>query len=123
MKKVEAVFLPSKLDEVRATIFDHGVHRFLVCATTIHENEHGEARWGAEGENEESPMMKLEAIVTDEVADTLAHAILEVARARHPAAMVTISPVDELIEMAAGQKRAAASPRRRGTPPSGQSPQ
>jgi nitrogen regulatory protein PII len=116
MKKVEAVFLPSKLDEVRDTMFSHGVHRFLVGAATIHEYGHDDSRWGTLGEDDESPTMKVEAVVADEVADALARAILEVARTRHPVAMVTVSPVDEVLEMVAGQKRSAAPARRRGTP-------
>jgi nitrogen regulatory protein PII len=119
MKKVEAVFLPSKLDEVRDTMFSHGVHRFLAGSAVIHEYEHPDSRWGTQGEDEESSTMKVEAIVPDEVADSLAHAILEVARTRHPVAMVTVSPVDEVLEMAAGQKRTT---HRRATPGGGQPP-
>jgi nitrogen regulatory protein PII len=122
MKKIEAVFAPSKLDEVRDTMFSHGVHRFLAGSATVHEYEHRDSSWGAQGDDDESPTMKVEAVVADEVADSLAHAILEVARARHPVAMVTISPIDEVLEMGAGQKRAAAPARRRGTPPDDQTP-
>lgn len=119
MKKVEAVFLPSKLDEVRDTMFSHGVHRFLASTATVHEYEHRESRWGAQGEDDESATMKVEAVVPDDAADSLARAILEVARTRHPVAMVTVSPVDELLEMAADQKRAVPA-RHRGTPAGGQ---
>jgi nitrogen regulatory protein PII len=119
MKKIEAVFAPSKLDEVRDTMFSHGVHRFLASSATVHEYEHRDSSWGAQGDDDESATMKVEAVVPDEVAEALAQAILEVARARHPVATVTISPVDKVIEKTAGQKRAAPPARRRETPPAG----
>jgi len=112
MKKIEATFLPSKLDEVRATMFDHGVHRFLVTSAAVHEYEHPHSRWSTQSTDEESPTAKLEAIVTDETAVSIARAILGVARTRHPTATVTISPVDDLLEGTAGQKPAAPKMKR-----------
>ena len=106
MKKVEAVFEPSKLAPVREAIFKHGVHRFLVSRTSVHEYEEPSAsRWSSQSIDDQSATVKVEAIVADEVSLAVAKAILKVARNRHPTVTVTISPVDEVFENLIGDIR------------------
>ena len=112
MKKIEAVFLPSKLDEVRDAMSKHGVYRFLVSDTTIHAYESPSSQWGTLSTDDESTTLKLEAVVPDEIAASLAREILEVARTRHPTVTATISPVDDQMEMAIGHELSASKSRR-----------
>jgi nitrogen regulatory protein PII len=106
MKKVEAVFEPSKLGPVREAIFKHGVHRFLVSRTSVHEYEEpSDSRWNSQSTDEESATVKVEAIVADEVSLAVAKAILKVARTRRPTVTVSISPVDEIFENLIGEIR------------------
>ena len=108
MKKIEAVFVEEKLGEVRDAIFKHGIHRFVVSKTLVHEFEHhAGSRWkSSETTDDESVTIKLELVVADEISGAVARAILAAARTRHPTASVTISPVDEILEVTFAKKQA-----------------
>ena len=106
MKKIEALFLEEKLGEVRDAIFKQGVHRFVVSKTIVHEfGRPAGSRWRrSETTDHESATIKLEVVVADEISGPVARAILATARTRHPTASVTISPVDEILEVTFGKK-------------------
>ena len=108
MKKIEALFLEEKLGEVRDAIFKQGVHRFVVSKTIVHEfGRHAGSHWRrSETTDDESATIKLEVVVADELSDPVAQAILATARTRHPTASVTISPVDQILEITFGKKPA-----------------
>jgi nitrogen regulatory protein PII len=108
MKKIEALFVEEKLGEVRDAIFKHGIHRFVVSNTVVHEFEHhAGSRWrSSETTDDESVTIKLEVVVADEISGPVARAILATARTRHPTPSVTISPVDEVLEVTFAKKQA-----------------
>ena len=118
MKKIEAVFLEEKLGEVRDAIFKQGVHRFVVSQTIVHEfGRPRPSRWtSSEATDDESATIKLEIIVADEIAPTVAKAIMDVAHTRHPKVTLTISPVDESLETTLSHEQPRANATRRGTP-------
>ena len=115
MKKIEAVFLESKLGAVRDAIFNQGVHRLVVSTTSVHEFERlPPSRWRDQSTDDESATIKVEVVVPDEISSSLANAIVEAARTRHPRATVTISPVDELLESSLSRKQPGAKAQRGG---------
>jgi nitrogen regulatory protein PII len=116
MKKIEALFVEEKLGEVRDAIFKHGIHRFVVSKTVVHEFEHhAGSRWkSSETTDDESVTIKLEFVVTDEISGPVARAILATARTRHPTPWVTISPVDEILEVTFAKKQAGGDAREGG---------
>jgi nitrogen regulatory protein PII len=118
MKKIEALFLEEKLGEVRDAIFKQGVHRFVVSKTIVHEFGRPVAsRWkNSETTDDECATVKLEVVVADENSGPVAKAILATARTRHPTASVTISPVDEILEVTFGKKPASGDVRNSGAP-------
>jgi nitrogen regulatory protein PII len=121
MKKIEALFLEEKLGEVRDALFKQGVHRFVVSKTIVHEfGRPAASRWRSnETTDDESATIKLEVVVADEISGPVARAILATARTRHPTASVTISPVDEILEITFGKKQAGGDVRNSG--PTGRS--
>jgi nitrogen regulatory protein PII len=121
MKKIEALFLEEKLGEVRDALFQQGVHRFVVSKAIVHEfGRPAASRWrSSETTDDESATIKLEVVVADEISGPVARAILATARTRHPTASVTISPVDEILEITFGKKQAGGDLRNSG--PTGRS--
>ena len=117
MKKIEALFVEEKLGEVRDAIFKHGIHRFVVSKTVVHEFEHhAGSRWkSSETTDDESVTIKLELVVADEISGAVARAILATARTRHPTPSVTISSVDEILEVTFAKKQAGGVVRDGGT--------
>jgi nitrogen regulatory protein PII len=118
MKKIEALFLEEKLGEVRDTIFKQGVHRFVISQTVVHEfGRPRPSRWRtSEATDDESVTIKLEVVVPDEISQAVAKAIMDVAHTRHPKVSITISPVDEFLEITLSDEQPRANARRRGTP-------
>jgi nitrogen regulatory protein PII len=118
MKKIEALFLEEKLGEVRDTIFKQGVHRFVISQTVVHEfGRPRPSRWRtSEATDDESVTIKLEVVVPDEISQAVAKAIMDVAHTRHPKVSITISPVDEFLEITLSDDQPRANARRRGTP-------
>jgi nitrogen regulatory protein PII len=118
MKKIEAVFLEEKLGEVRDAIFTQGVHRFVISQTIVHEyGRPRPSRWrNSEATDDESVTIKLEVVVPDEISQAVAKAIMDVAHTRHPKVSLTISPVDEFLEITLSHEQPRANARRRGTP-------
>ena len=118
MKKIEAVFLEEKLGEVRDAIFSKGVHRFVVSQSIVHEyGRPRPSRWRTtEATDDESVTIKLEVVVPDETSQAVAKAIMDVAHTRHPKVSITISSVDEFLEITLSHEQPGANARRRGTP-------
>jgi nitrogen regulatory protein PII len=118
MKKIEALFLEEKMGEVRDAIFKQGVHRFVVSQTIVHEfGRPRPSRWrsSSEATDDESATVKLEVVVPDEISHAVAKAILDVAHTRHPKVSLTITPVDEFLEVTLSHEQPRPNARRRGT--------
>ena len=73
-------------------------------------------RWRrSETPDDESATIKLEVVVADEISGPVARAIVDTARTRHPTASVTISSVDENLEVTFGKKPSVGDARNSGT--------
>jgi nitrogen regulatory protein PII len=114
MKKIEAVFMPHKLDDVRNAMGELGLEKFVVSELSAHEPELNNGSWGREWHPDFRPRLKLEVLVKNETATEAARAILHAARTRHPLeSEVTIATVEEAVEIGDDQapaKHAENSP-------------
>jgi nitrogen regulatory protein PII len=105
VKKIEAVFPPFKLDDVRDVLVENDVREFIVTEISAHEVERATAeRWGRQNLTDLAPRLKLEMAISDRNATAIAYAIFRAARTRHPEdTNVTIAPVEQLVEMETGE--------------------
>ena len=66
MEKIEAAFLPFKLDDVRDVVVENSVHEFIVTEINAHEVERAPAeRWGRQNLTDLAPRLKLEMAISD----------------------------------------------------------
>jgi nitrogen regulatory protein PII len=105
LKKIEAVFPPFKLDDVRDVLVENNVHEFVVTEIKAHEAERAPAeRWGRQNLTDLAPRLKLEMAISDRNAAAIAYAILRAARTRRPEdTNVTIAPLEQLVELDTGE--------------------
>jgi nitrogen regulatory protein PII len=105
VKKIEAVFLPFKLDDVRDVLVENDVREFIVSEIKAHEVERATAeRWGRQNLTDLAPRLKLEMAISDRDATAIAYAIFRAARTRRPEdANVTIALVEQLVEIETGE--------------------
>jgi nitrogen regulatory protein P-II 1 len=101
MKRIEAVFVPYKFDQVRAAMTSLGLSRFHASELNAHEPEQASNdRWGGQWQEDFSPRLKLEMVVEDEIARKVALAILRAARTRHAReTSVTMTAVESVVEI------------------------
>lgn len=99
MKKIEALFMPNRLDSVRDVMNALGIDRYLVSEIGAHEPEQLNMRWGSEWPPDFQARLKLEVVVNNEIGPTVAQAILRRAQTRRPFdCTVTMSNVEEIVE-------------------------
>jgi nitrogen regulatory protein PII len=105
LKKIEAVFPPFKLDDVRDVLVENNVHEFVVTEIRAHEAERAPAeRWGRQNLTDLAPRLKLEMAISDRNAAAIAYPILRAARTRRPEdTTVTIAPVEQIVEIDTGE--------------------
>jgi nitrogen regulatory protein PII len=105
VKKIEAVFLPFKLDDVRDVLVENEVREFTVTEISAHEVERATAeRWGGQNLTDLAPRLKLEMAISDRNATAIAYAIFRAARTRRPEdTNVTIALVEQLVEIETGE--------------------
>ena len=85
MKKIEAVFVPEKFDQVRDVMNKLNLEQFLMTKLTAHQPESATGRhWGDEWHEDLGARLKLEVFVPDQAAESAARAILRSARTRNP---------------------------------------
>jgi nitrogen regulatory protein P-II 1 len=101
VKKIEAVLLPFKLDDVRDVLSQNNVHEFIVTEVNAYEIERATTvRWGGQSLTDLAPRVKLELVVGDPNVTAIAHAILIAARSRlSEDTKVTIVPVEQIVEI------------------------
>ena len=101
MKRIEAVFVPHKFDQVRAAMTSLGLSQFSVSELNAYEPEQASNdRWGSQWQEDFSPRLKLEMVVEDEIAREVALAILRAARTRHTSeASVTMTTVETVVDI------------------------
>ena len=82
MKKIEAIIKPFKLDDVREALADVGITGMTVSEVKGfgRQKGHTELYRGAEYMVDFLPKVKLEIVVTDEVAEQCVDTIIEIAQ-------------------------------------------
>ena len=102
MKKIEAVIQPFKLDEVKDALIKIGVEGITVTEVRGHGRQkgHTEVYRGREYTVDLIPKLKLEMVVTDEMAEKAVQAIIHSARTgKIGDGKIFLSKVDDAIRI------------------------
>ena len=111
MQKIEAVIQPAKLEVVKAALVEIGVNGITVLEARGHGRQkgHTEVYRGREYQVDLRPKVKLELVVTDEMAEGAVKAILASARTgKIGDGKIFISKIDEVIRIRNDERGAAA---------------
>ncbi len=107
MKKVEAIIKPFKLDEVKEALSSVGVQGLTVSEVKGfgRQKGHTELYRGAEYVVDFLPKVKLEIIVSDELATQVAETIERAARTgRIGDGKIFILPIEEVVRIRTGER-------------------
>jgi nitrogen regulatory protein P-II 1 len=107
MKKIEAIIKPFKLDEVKEALSKEGIQGMTISEVKGfgRQKGHTELYRGAEYVVDFLPKVKIEILVEDERAATVADAILTAARTgRIGDGKIFIMSVDEAIRIRTGER-------------------
>jgi nitrogen regulatory protein P-II 1 len=82
MQKIEAIVQPSKVDAVKTALVEAGILGMTILEARGHGRQKGHTEFyrGREYSVDLLPKIKIEVIVTDEMAETAIRAIVSVAR-------------------------------------------
>lgn len=111
MKKIEAIFKPFKLDEVREALSEIGVSGLTVTEVKGfgRQKGHTELYRGAEYVVDFLPKVKIEVVVPESLADGAVEAIVKAARTgKIGDGKIFISNVDQVIRIRTGETNEAA---------------
>ena len=111
MKKIEAVLKPFKLDEVREALSELGVSGLTVTEVKGfgRQKGHTELYRGAEYVVDFLPKVKVEVIVSDELADRAIESIVRVARTgKIGDGKIFVTAVEQVIRIRTGESGDAA---------------
>ncbi len=111
MKKIEAIFKPFKLDEVREALSEIGVSGLTVTEVKGfgRQKGHTELYRGAEYVVDFLPKVKIEVVVPDNLAEGAVDAIIKAARTgKIGDGKIFISNVDQVIRIRTGETNEAA---------------
>ena len=106
MKKVEAIIKPFKLDEVKESLSEIGVHGMTVTEVKGFGRTGGkkEVYRGSAYVVDFVPKVKLEIIVTDDSVRQVVNSIMEAARTgRIGDGKIFVTPVDDVIRIRTGE--------------------
>ena len=106
MKKIEAIFKPFKLDEVREALSELGVSGLTVTEVKGfgRQKGHTELYRGAEYVVDFLPKVKLEVVLEDQMVERAVEAIQQAARTgRIGDGKIFVTPVDEIIRIRTGE--------------------
>ncbi|GAB4299767.1 MAG: P-II family nitrogen regulator [Desulfuromonadia bacterium] len=107
MKKIEAIIKPFKLDEVKESLNDIGIQGITVSEVKGfgRQKGHTELYRGAEYVVDFIPKIKMEVIVTDEIAPRVVEAIEQSARTgRIGDGKIFVTPIEEVIRIRTGER-------------------
>ena len=107
MKKIEAIIKPFKLDEVKEALQDVGVQGLSVIEVKGfgRQKGHTELYRGAEYMVDFLPKVKLEIVVTDEVADPCVDTIIETAQTgKIGDGKIFITDVERVVRIRTGEE-------------------
>jgi nitrogen regulatory protein P-II 1 len=111
MKKIEAIFKPFKLDEVREALSEIGVSGLTVTEVKGfgRQKGHTELYRGAEYVVDFLPKVKIEVVLPDNLAERAVDAIIKAARTgKIGDGKIFISSVDQVIRIRTGETNEAA---------------
>ena len=111
MKKIEAIFKPFKLDEVRESLSEIGVSGLTVTEVKGfgRQKGHTELYRGAEYVVDFLPKVKVEVVVPDNLTERAVDAIIKAARTgKIGDGKIFISGVDQVIRIRTGETNEAA---------------
>jgi len=111
MKKIEAIFKPFKLDEVREALSEIGVSGLTVTEVKGfgRQKGHTELYRGAEYVVDFLPKVKIEVVVPETLADSAVEAIIKAARTgKIGDGKIFISSVDQVVRIRTGEINEAA---------------
>ena len=111
MKKIEAIFKPFKLDEVREALSEIGVSGLTVTEVKGfgRQKGHTELYRGAEYVVDFLPKVKIEVVVPEALAERAVDAIVKAARTgKIGDGKIFISNVDQVIRIRTGETNEAA---------------
>jgi len=111
MKKIEAIIKPFKLDEVKEALAKVGIEGMTVTEVKGfgRQKGHTELYRGAEYVVEFLPKVKVEILVADDRAPTVAKTIEDAARTGQIGdGKIFILPVDEALRIRTGERGASA---------------
>ena len=111
MKKIEAIIKPFKLDQVKEALAKQGVEGMTITEVKGfgRQKGHTELYRGAEYVVEFLPKVKIEILVPDERAESIAKTIEEAARSGQIGdGKIFILPVEEALRIRTGERGPAA---------------
>jgi nitrogen regulatory protein P-II 1 len=111
MKKIEAIFKPFKLDEVREALSEIGVSGLTVTEVKGfgRQKGHTELYRGAEYVVDFLPKVKVDVVVPDALVDSAIDAIIKAARTgKIGDGKIFVSSVDQVIRIRTGETDEAA---------------
>ena len=111
MKKIEAIFKPFKLDEVREALSEIGVSGLTVTEVKGfgRQKGHTELYRGAEYVVDFLPKVKVEVVVPDKLLDTAIESIIKAARTgKIGDGKIFVSDVGQVIRIRTGETDEAA---------------
>ena len=107
MKKIEAIIKPFKLDEVKDKLNGIGIQGITVSEVKGfgRQKGHTELYRGAEYVVDFLPKIKLEIVVSDELADQVIEAVVSSAQTgRIGDGKIFVLPVEEVVRIRTGEK-------------------
>ncbi len=111
MKKIEAIFKPFKLDEVREALSEIGVSGLTVTEVKGfgRQKGHTELYRGAEYVVDFLPKVKVEVVVPDKLVDAAIDSIIKAARTgKIGDGKIFVTSVDQVIRIRTGETNEAA---------------
>ena len=102
MQKIEAIIQPSKLDAVKEALVEMGILGITILEARGHGRQKGHTEFyrGREYAVDLLPKVKLELVVTDEMAEKAIQAIITAARTgRIGDGKIFVSKIDEAIRI------------------------
>lgn len=106
VKKVEAIIKPFKLDEVKEALHEIGVSGITVTEAKGfgRQKGHTELYRGAEYVVDFLPKVKLEVVVTDEIAERVVEAVANAAQTgRIGDGKIFVSPIEKALRIRTGE--------------------
>ena len=111
MKKIEAIFKPFKLDEVREALSEIGISGLTVTEVKGfgRQKGHTELYRGAEYVVDFLPKVKIEVVIPDSLLDRAVDAIVKAARTgKIGDGKIFVTSVDQVIRIRTGETNEAA---------------